>query len=76
MSLFVEVSHEQFYKFMGQLDVHPSIVGGYPYETSWKLRTGECVGKTVPVTRDSAKYSSLNCEDKYYIKANENYEPL
>jgi len=38
------VSKEQFYSIMGKLDVHPHLIGSYPYQENWKLRNGNIVG--------------------------------
>lgn len=36
----VEVTKEQFFAKIGPLNVHPHIVGCYPYASEWRLQTG------------------------------------
>jgi hypothetical protein len=43
-TIMITVSKEQFYSIMGKLDVHPHLIGSYPYQENWKLRNGNIVG--------------------------------
>ena len=43
-----EVSKDEFFNTVGQLDVHPRPVGRYPYTSEWEMRhTRELKGRTV-----------------------------
>lgn len=44
---WVEVTRKEFFQKIGKLDVHPSIVGSYPYTAIWKTPSGVERGKTV-----------------------------
>lgn len=35
---YVEVSQDQFFASVGQLNVHPRLVGRYPYASEWRLQ--------------------------------------
>ena len=42
-----EVSRDQFFATVNQMDVTPWPTGNYPYTDLWKTRGGQVVGKTV-----------------------------
>ncbi len=42
-----EVSKEEFFASVGQMNVHPSIQGRYPYTALWMTPIGSIQGKTV-----------------------------
>lgn len=60
----VEVTKEQFYASVGQLDVHPRPEGDH---SSWETRTREVVGRTTPgyMCRDAdGNYTS---KSQYFV---------
>ena len=60
---FREVSEDQFFATVGQMDVHPRPVGPYPYTSHWKLRYGGTVG--LSVSRENRN------DDRYYVSVND-----
>jgi hypothetical protein len=45
-----QVTYNEFFEAIGPTDVHPSTEN--PYETLWKTRSGQIVGKTIPGWRN------------------------
>lgn len=41
-----EVTKEEFFHTVGQLNVHPAPVGKWPYTSEWKSPSGRIVGKS------------------------------
>lgn len=50
-----KVSKKEFWDHINKLDVHPSIVGPFPYTSIFKHRDGRETGKIVE-TKESGKY--------------------
>jgi len=63
MTTLREVSKEDFYKFVGPLDVHPVPEGSFPYVTSWQLRDRSEVARIEPVAGTGWPHQS-----RYYIR--------
>lgn len=52
----IAVSRDSFFATVGQLDVHPHIVGGYDaehgYTSNWKLRSSDrLIGRTIEMPK-------------------------
>ena len=62
---FIRVSQEQFFATVGQMDVHPTPIGNYPYVSEWKLRDGRVVGLSKP----DLAYASFKNVKKYFVKS-------
>lgn len=64
-----EVTKEQFYNTIGQLDVVLRVIGHFPYTTEFRLRNGFLMGKIVDNYTDgiSHKYPIVS---RCYIKTN------
>jgi hypothetical protein len=45
--MWIPVTSEEFFKVIGPLDVHPEIIGKYPYTSIFKSRQGIEVGRIV-----------------------------
>lgn len=37
---FAEVTKEQFFAKIGPLNVHPRLIGSYPYASEWRMQNG------------------------------------
>ena len=59
-----QVTKDQFYAAM-RGDVHPSMVGPYPYTSSFRTRMGTEVGRIVPVLPALGNYCT---ESLYFIR--------
>jgi hypothetical protein len=61
-----EVTKEQFYAFIGPLDVVLNITTSFPYTTDFKLRNGTIKGRSIDSYTDPAKklYPII---EKFYI---------
>lgn len=44
---FTEVERHEFYKLIGPLDVHPKIIGEFPYTSLFKNKNGAVKGIAV-----------------------------
>ncbi len=42
-----EVSKDEFFRRIGDMDVTPYPIGDWPYTSNWKTRMGDVVAKTV-----------------------------
>ena len=60
-----EVTQEQFYAGLDNLDCHPEIVGRYPYTSIFRMQDGTRreVGRITPVNPDV----TWPVEYKYYL---------
>ena len=50
------VTEGEFFKAVGQVNCHPSIVGSYPYTSEFKTPGGAIVGKIVDHDNDKSEY--------------------
>lgn len=60
-----EVTQQEFYDVIGKKDVHPSVVGQYPYTSEFKTPMGTVVGKVVGSYKDG--HMGIT-EKKYFLK--------
>lgn len=42
-----EITKDEFFSTVGQMDVHPWPVGDWPYTSLWKTRSGTIAGKSI-----------------------------
>jgi hypothetical protein len=61
-----EVTKEEFYKSVGPLNVHPHIIGNYPYTSIYQFPDRREHGRTV----DYIPEGKALAETRYYLKAN------
>lgn len=60
-----EVTKEQFYDTIGQLDVIVKAIGNFPYTSEFRQRNGQLMGKIVKTFTDGIKYPVIS---RYYIR--------
>ena len=44
---FKETTKRDFFEIIGKQDVHPKVLGNFPYSCLWQTRNGVTVGKSV-----------------------------
>lgn len=64
-----EVTQEEFYNTIGQLDVILKVIGDYPYTTEFWLRHGTLMGKVVDDYKDKIKHQRP-IVSRYYVNNN------
>ncbi len=59
-----EVTYEKFHATVGQMDVHPKVVGSYPYTSEFRDRWGRERGRVVDYHPNGHKGL---VESKYFV---------
>lgn len=66
-----EVTKEQFYNTVGQLDIVLKVIGDFPYTTEFRLRYGALMGKVVDDYKDGIK-NQYPIISRYYVNNKHN----
>lgn len=66
--LKTKVNRDEFFSVIGQQNVHPRIVGSWPYRSEWHLQTGD--RRLIGVSQEQPKISEYPnglTETIYYL---------